>query len=553
MEKLKKISQELSILLEINLLLNKVKELRETISEELKARIFQKFRLDWNFHSNAIEGNTLNYGETMAFLMHGVTAKGKPLKDHLDLRGHNYAIDFLMPLIKNEEAIRERDIRELHAIVLQEPYEVDAQSPEGLPVKKRITLGQYKTMPNHVRTQTGETHYYASPEETPILMQELMENYHRALQDPTIHPLVLAAYFHHRFTAIHPFDDGNGRLARILMNLILMQAQYPPIIIRQEKDLRSQYYAALAQADAGDLAAFVEFVAEQARAGLKLYIRGAQGESIDEPDDLDKEIALFKRELEGEHNRVEAKWSPEISMKVYEQSIAPLIKELSAMMEKFNAFFLEKKQCAISFHYNYSVATYIEDSLEILFLQESRFIGHSFQFIEFSVLDSMFSLEVKLWIKLNYFDYAIYYQITPIGDISENNIIIMLPSPSLKKYYHQFLTAEEIAHFSKTLGAKILETIKSLRQNPNFLHPNIDTDSLLKLEDKFNSLNSSLSANFKFPYKIKDNILFFKGYINPSDLEILKYLEFLNTEIGKNLNWQWEKQRDELQVDDLPF
>ncbi len=265
---------------------------------DVQGRIMQKFRLDWNYHSNAIEGNSLDYGETIAFLMEGLTAKGKPLKDHLDLRGHNQGIDFMMGLIQSERSLTESDIRSLHEIILVEPYEVDAITPEGQPTRKRIELGVYKSQPNHVRTPTGELHYYATPEETPILMRELMEWYHQVDPSDDIHPLVTAVLFHHRFTAIHPFDDGNGRLARLLMNFILMQHRFPPVIVRQET--RSVYYAALNQADQGVYLPLFEYLYEALERSLKLQLSGLQGEDIADPEDLDKEVALFVKGMERE-------------------------------------------------------------------------------------------------------------------------------------------------------------------------------------------------------------------------------------------------------------
>src|ERR1700761_3159726 len=154
-----------NIVLEINSLKEKIENLRP-LSQEVEGKVFQKLRLDWNYNSNAIEGNKLNYGETVAFLMEGITAKGKPLKDHLDIRGHNAAIDFLLELMKDSRLMTETDIRSLHEIILVEPYDSPAKTAEGYPTTKRINLGQYKTSPNHVKTSTGEIHYYATPEET---------------------------------------------------------------------------------------------------------------------------------------------------------------------------------------------------------------------------------------------------------------------------------------------------------------------------------------------------------------------------------------------------
>lgn len=234
----------LPILERINFLKEQVDALRP-LEKDQEERIMQKFRLDWNYHSNAIEGNSLDYGETMAFLMHGVTAKGKPLKDHLDLKGHNQAIDFLYSVVKNNEDILEKDIRHLHKIILVEPYEIDTIDSLGRPAKKTIRIGEYKKEPNHVMTATGEIHYYTTPEETPSKMHDLMKWYNDGKENPLVHPVILASIFHHRITAIHPFDDGNGRMARLLMNLILMKFGFPPVVIKQDKGSRNQYYSVL--------------------------------------------------------------------------------------------------------------------------------------------------------------------------------------------------------------------------------------------------------------------------------------------------------------------
>jgi len=135
-----------SLLEEINRLKAALDALRP-LSQDREGRVMQKFRLDWNYHSNAIEGNSLTYGETIVFLMEGLTAKGKPFKDHLDIKGHNEGIDFLMDVIKNRQMLSEKIIRELHQMILVEPYSTPAQTPNGQQVEKTVTLGKYKSLP----------------------------------------------------------------------------------------------------------------------------------------------------------------------------------------------------------------------------------------------------------------------------------------------------------------------------------------------------------------------------------------------------------------------
>src|ERR1700744_3591219 len=120
------------IINEVDALKKKVDALRP-LPPDVEGKVFQKLRLDWNYNSNAIEGNKLNYGETVAFLMEGITAKGKPLKDHLEIRGHNEAINFLLSIVKDTRPLSEADIRRLHKMILVEPYDVKAQTADGLP------------------------------------------------------------------------------------------------------------------------------------------------------------------------------------------------------------------------------------------------------------------------------------------------------------------------------------------------------------------------------------------------------------------------------------
>lgn len=115
------------------------------IDKEQEERIMQKFRLDWNYHSNKLEGNSLTYEETKALLLFNITAQGKPLKDHFEITGHNEAINWVIDIVKGEYPLTESFIRNLHTLLLKESYEVDAITPGGKPTKKKINVGTYKT------------------------------------------------------------------------------------------------------------------------------------------------------------------------------------------------------------------------------------------------------------------------------------------------------------------------------------------------------------------------------------------------------------------------
>ena len=298
------------------------------IDREQEARIMQKFRLDWNYHSNHLEGNSLTYGETKALILFGITAQGKPLKDHIEMTGHDEAVKWIEDVVKEERPLTEIFIRELNLLVLKESSYGKAQTPAGQPTTKLKVPGQYKTQPNHVLTVTGEMFYFASPEETPAKMHDLLEWFRGKKNDAEMNPVLLAAEFHYKIIRIHPFDDGNGRTARILMNFILMQHGYPPVVIKT--DDKQHYIAALRQADAGLLEPFMEYIADNLIHSLELMVKGAKGENIDEPDDLDKEIALLEQKLRG-FAGIEINRTNDIVLDIFDKS---LVKLLSSFLEK---------------------------------------------------------------------------------------------------------------------------------------------------------------------------------------------------------------------------
>ena len=278
------------------------------LSSDAVGRLTQKLRIEWNYHSNAIEGNVLTLGETRTLILHGLTARGKPMRDHLDIEGHDDAVKAVEEAVGEDDALNQAFVRNLHKVLLREPYEMPAEAPDGQRAMRPIAVGQYKKTPNNVRTRTGEMHYFAPPEQVQPLMGDLID-WCRSKEAEGEHPIVIAATFHYRFVQIHPFDDGNGRMARLLMNLILMRHGYTIAMV--QRDGRDRYIAEIEQAQTtGDLAGFIRYVAKCCRYSLELHLRAARGESIEEPDDIDREIAVFKRSIvaaPGEGDLVQAR------------------------------------------------------------------------------------------------------------------------------------------------------------------------------------------------------------------------------------------------------
>ncbi|MCY4647069.1 MAG: Fic family protein [Gammaproteobacteria bacterium] len=257
------------------------RERRATMREEDDERLWRKLRLEWNYNSNHIEGNTLSYYETELLLIHGRTAGGHPMRHYEEMKAHDASVDHTRNLASAERVLGEGDIRDLNKILLKEPFWHIAQTPDGQQTRKRIVPGEYKTQPNHVRTATGELHRFAEPEETPALMQAWISDFRLDLGDSALSesrlPLFLAES-HWSFLRIHPFDDGNGRTARLLTNYVLLRSGLPPMVIKSAD--RDRYIGALQNADVGRMEPLAGFMLENVLWSLGLAIRAAKGESI---------------------------------------------------------------------------------------------------------------------------------------------------------------------------------------------------------------------------------------------------------------------------------
>ena len=238
-----------------------------------ESRLWQRLRIEWNYTSNHIEGNTLTYGETLLLLIHGRTRGEHLLREYDEMRGHDVAIEWLRQLAQDERLITEGDIRDLNRIILKEGFWRTAQTPDGEPTRKWIEPGEYKKQANHVLTLSGELFYFASPEETPLLMAELVQWLQTELQAPTLSLAALLVQLHVRFIRIHPFDDGNGRGVRMLLNYVLLRLGLLPLVIKSRD--RRRYLDVIALSDAGEFQAFEQFLLEGLEWSLNLGLVGA--------------------------------------------------------------------------------------------------------------------------------------------------------------------------------------------------------------------------------------------------------------------------------------
>ncbi len=233
------------------------------------AALWQWIRMRFNHLSNQFEGNPLTYNETQLLLIHGRAAGDHDLREYEEMKAHDVAFEHIRKLAATDRPVNETDIRDLNKICLKEPFYKPARTPDGEPTRKKIIPGEYKKQPNHVLTNTGEIFRFAAPEETPALMAELAawiqqwlgqstEDKHKAL-------IPFLAELHQKFIRIHPFDDGNGRVVRLLMAYILIRLDFLPMVL----DDRDEYIKAIQFADAGDASRLEKLFADNVAAMLE--------------------------------------------------------------------------------------------------------------------------------------------------------------------------------------------------------------------------------------------------------------------------------------------
>ena len=220
----------------------------QPISEKDRERLSRRFTIDYNFNSNHIEGNALTYGQTEILLLFGKIIGEATVRDVQEMTASNVGLKMMTEEAKVQDMpLTQHFIRTLYQTLLREDYTVYRTLPGGIQTSYTIHAGQYKTRPNSVRTRDGDLFVYASPEETPALMTDLINWYNSEEEAGRLSPIELAALFHYRYIRIHPFEDGNGRIARLMVNFILSRHGLPMIVIRSRK--KQDYLEALHQAD----------------------------------------------------------------------------------------------------------------------------------------------------------------------------------------------------------------------------------------------------------------------------------------------------------------
>lgn len=310
------------------------------LKSEIEDKVLQKIRLEWNYNSVTGERNSLTLEETRSLILHGISKGNRPLKDYIEMKIHNDTISWMFEIAPLGFVLTEDLIKQIHESILLEPYEVQSFDKEGKPVLKMVEIGKYKQSPNSFMPKKGKIGDFATPEETPKMMKELLKWFSAESQKEDVNPIVLAAEFHYRFVKIQPFDDANGRIAKILTNLILMQFGYPPIAIKQSE--KNMYHFALQTADTGKLDSFIDFIARNVINSLELYLKGARGETIEEVDELEKDLLVLEEKLRRLSSKI-VKREKVVLLDIFDKSIMPLLSKLMDNYAKFDRFYIDKK------------------------------------------------------------------------------------------------------------------------------------------------------------------------------------------------------------------
>lgn len=424
---------------------------------EQKKKINYKFRLEWNFNSNSMEGNTLTIEETRSVMIGNLTINDKPLKDVLEMQGHDQVITEILRIGKGELRLSEKRICEIHSAIMHEEDET-----------KKDKIGRWKQEPNMIYNSKGERYDFVIPEEVPDKIHALLNKTNASIdainanKKNAPHPIDVAMEFHLEYLDIHPFYDGNGRTARILTNLILISLGYNPFWIN-EKERKIYYnYISDIQGYAGSKDLFFEYCAGLIERSEQLVLKAIQDIDIEEEDDLQKEISILNRQLQGEKFTK----SPKNIYGIFQFINRDVWQPLSIVLNKFDDLFSESKTKHLVNHQN---EIYPTKSILPLFNpfekstkpEEITIFGH--EIYEKDIYKIEWNhLKYGLKKAKNNNPHKINFSIT----FESTNYVLELFVNRLEVWksnfaYNEFPHKEDIEKVKKDLGKNLIESIKN--------------------------------------------------------------------------------------------
>lgn len=321
-------------------ILNEIEQIKKqvtalgSLNTDQKKKISYKFRLEWNYNSNSMEGNTLTIDDTKEVMVGNISVQNKPFKDIIEMQGHDKVVEDILRIGKAELRLSEKRIKEIHTSIMYEENDIDKDK-----------IGKWKTGANYILNYKSERYDFVAPDEVPEKIHDLLNRTNADLdaffqkKKKALHPITIALQFHLDYLAIHPFYDGNGRTARILTNLILVACGYNPFWI-DEKD-RKIYYSLISdiQGYGADKEPFFEHCAQLIKRSEQIVLDVAEGKEIAEESDLDKEITLLAKKWKGKN----VSKSPKLIYDVFHFTETNLIAPCEIVLRKFDTLFQEKK------------------------------------------------------------------------------------------------------------------------------------------------------------------------------------------------------------------
>lgn len=429
---------------------------------EQKKKINYKFRLEWNFNSNSMEGNTLTIEETRSVMVGNLTVNDKPLKDVLEMQGHDKVITEILRIGKGELRLSEKRICEIHSAIMHEEDET-----------KKDKIGKWKLEPNMIYNSKGERYDFVVPEEVPEKIHALLNKTNASIdainanKKNAPHPIDVAMEFHLEYLDIHPFYDGNGRTARILTNLILISLGYNPFWIN-EKERKIYYnYISDIQGYGGDKELFFEYCARLIERSEQLVLKAIQDIDIEEEDDLQKEISIWKKQLI-KKDEVIPKSNYKVAQ-IYQRTLKILFTSFLNKMASFDELFT-KKQITNQINSKYLGSIQLEhfDELSEDIINRSKIPEEELNKLELNSIEGINSIGLKIYysgFKNNGLNTFSTYSDLYVVFNEYNYVISEYENPDAefylsKKLYSEILTNEEIKTIVKTIISKQFEKIK---------------------------------------------------------------------------------------------
>ncbi|WP_187477438.1 Fic family protein [Amniculibacterium sp. G2-70] len=234
--------------------LDQLKKELDELRQNQGEKVAKAFDIEYTYESNKIEGNTLTLQETALVIEKGLTIGGKSMNEHLEAINHAQAIDYIKELATTEDPVNERDLLQIHRLILQSIDNSNA--------------GKYRNVQVLI---SGTEHVPPQPYLVPKEMENLFLWYNENKNQ--LHPVELSALMHEKLVTIHPFIDGNGRISRLLMNLILIKNGFPIAILKGDTDNRLKYYHALATAQTkNNIQPFLDLIKDNVKETMQRII-----------------------------------------------------------------------------------------------------------------------------------------------------------------------------------------------------------------------------------------------------------------------------------------